>query len=150
MNSRLQHYFLNILSKRDYSEKILRDKAAEKNYLNNDVDEVMSWLKELKYVDDNKYAEHVVQQYNGKKGYQWIAQKLRMKGVSDHIISEAFSQNPSIVDDRLKKQIELKYNIQSWQNVEPNTVQKIAAFLARRGFASVWETIQQWRNTEDN
>jgi regulatory protein len=147
MNANLQRYFLSILAKKDYSIGELLFKGLNKDYSNTEVQEVISWLLDRKFVSDLRLAENLIQSYKSKKGKIWIVQKLRARKIDNEIIQKALSENLS--DDiqpsnTVKEKLERKYKIVSWDQIDQNTKQKVVGFLNRQGFTNSWQIIQSW------
>ena len=150
MNATLQRYFLSILGKKDYSVGELVFKGISKDYPNQEVQEVVSWLIERKFVSDLRLAENLIQSYQSKKGKIWILQKLQARKVDKEIIQKAISENFSEniqPSDSIKEKLERKYKILNWNQIDPGTKQKIVGFLSRQGFTNCWQIIQTWSSS---
>ena len=147
MNSTLQRYFLSILGKKDYSVAELVFKGINKDYTTQEVQEVVSWLIERKFVSDLRLAENLIQSYQSKKGKIWILQKLQARKVDKEIIQKAISENLSDniqPSDSIKEKLERKYKILNWNQIDQATKQKVVGFLSRQGFTNCWQIIQSW------
>ena len=149
MTNKCLKYFLNLLKVRDYSEKILVEKALSKNYSPEEIQESINYLLEKNFLNDLRLAENLVQKYKNQKGLNWIKQKLVQKGISKENI-EFVLKNLKQADlkpsNDLKKKIENKYklNFSDWQNVDQNTRLKVNRFLQSRGYLNSFEIINNW------
>ena len=88
MNANLQKYFLSILGKKEYSVGELVFKGLTKTYSDQEIQEVISWLLERNFVNDQRLAENLVESYKLKKGRSWISQKLQARKVDKEIIQK--------------------------------------------------------------
>ncbi|MEI6728589.1 MAG: regulatory protein RecX [bacterium] len=150
MNATLQRYFLSILGKKDYSVGELVFKGVNKDYTTQEVQEVVNWLIERKFVSDLRLAENLIQSYQSKKGKIWILQKLQARKVDQEIIQKAISQNLSEniqPSDSVKEKLERKYKILDWNQIDQATKQKVVGFLSRQGFTNCWQIIQTWSSS---
>ena len=93
-----------------------------------DISEVLKRLDQYNYLDDRKFAEFFVENRNANKGVSMkvLKMQLRLKGVSDNIISEAFEKSERNDQDEIRKLIEKKRG--KYDN------KKLLAYLVRKGF----------------
>jgi len=152
MNTRIQSYFLFLLAKRDYSEEKLRQKALQKSYELEEINEVILWLKQNRYVDDERFAEQIIQTYQKNRGNIWLKQKLLLNGISAEIINKKLFEKTE--EDfnygEIKKLVEKKYKIENWNQVEAKELQKIMGYIGRRGFVNAWEIVKNWKNNYED
>jgi regulatory protein len=131
--------------------KQVEDKLVSKEMSTELIVRIVDFLKEVKYLDDVLYAQYFIRSRRSKYGDYRIKMALKQKGVSNHDIEEAYlnlqddeegePHDPEqairvILDkkiasttidwDRLKTDYKYKYS----------TYQKLASFLANRGFSS--------------
>lgn len=149
MNIALQKYYLQILGKRDYSEQILREKALQKGYPEEEIEESLIWLKQKNFVNEVRLAENLVNFYQLKKGKNWISLKLKTKKIQNQIIQEALQNFVSYPSKELKSKIAKKYKLENFENIEINLKYKILGFLQRQGYNNASEILAKWTN-QDN
>lgn len=129
------------LSFRPRSEKEVRDFLLKKLLRRNVVDEgvvdrVLSRLRELGYIDDEKFSSWWIEQRHSHKpkGARLIAQELKAKGIKSQY--SYGGRNVTDTDDEavLARRAVIK-KLPLWQKL-PKLAQKkkIYGFLARRGF----------------
>ena len=131
--------------------KQLEDKLASKEMSSELIGKIVDFLIEVKYLDDVNYAQYFIRSRRLKYGEYRIKMALKKKGVSNRDVEDAFLKlmdeeegephDPNeairvILDkkiattnidwDRLKTDYKYKYS----------TYQKLASFLANRGFSS--------------
>lgn len=142
-------YALYLLSLQMRTVKQLEDKLATKEMSLELIDQIVGFLKEVKYLDDVTYAQYFIRSRRSKYGDYRIKMELKRKGVSNADVEEAYQQleddddahhdpidaicivldkkiaSTNIDWDRLKTDYKYKYS----------TYQKLASFLANRGFS---------------
>lgn len=129
---------MNLLQKREYTEKQLRDKLSQGGYSEEIADEALDYVKRFHYVDDARYAESYIRCHLPDKSRQRIKMDLIRKGIAkelaDRLLEEAAEdeQNPGELS-LIQKLLEKKKYSQDMPVVEK---QKIYAYLMRKGFRS--------------
>ena len=128
---------MNLLQKKDYTTRQLRDKLEEGLYPKELVDEAIEYVKSYKYLDDERYARDYIAYHISTRSKNRIVQDLITKGISKDmlmpIIEELYDEESSDVEiDQVKALLVKKH-------YDPDTTdfkekQKIMAFLLRRGF----------------
>lgn len=137
-------YGLFLLKNRDYSVGQIERKMREKEYSPEDITDTVSRLKELKFLDDERFASHYVKNTLSiePSGRYMLEKKLRQKLVPDDIVEKVLGE-VSEGDEKegaassLKKWIKVRnldYN--SMESKEKYKLkQKMIAYLAGRGFS---------------
>ena len=89
-------YALFLLSRRDYSEHDMKAKLESRELTPEEVETVMTFLLEKKFLDDQRYATNLVRSEVNIKSYgQYrIKQKLMQKGVPEAIAAKALASIP--------------------------------------------------------
>lgn len=144
---------MNLLLKRDYTISAMREKLHDDGYNPEIIDNVMNFLVDKHFIDDERTAEHIVRQYKGYKSKRELAMILKRKDVpediayraledfyvtDDHEFSEdgEHSDTPQemlVIEKTLRK---LKITPESYKEMEFKEKQKILAKLYRKGFDS--------------
>lgn len=127
-------YGLFLLSKRDYSIHKIKTKTLEKGYSAEEVEDAINFFIDMKYLNDEKYAEIYIR--NKKEFNGWGANRIRMElsmkeGVSNSIIDSIMPEF-DFEEEKIKQYIK-KYGITKPK--DPKEYQKRMAFLARKGFS---------------
>ncbi len=119
------------LGYRSASKGELKKKLLQKGFTEEDSDEAVNWLEERGFVDDESYAEALVQYY-ASRGYgeRRINEELRRRGISKEICEEVSETLPDFTEE-IKALIEKKLRGEELTFEKKN---KIVAFLVRRGF----------------
>lgn len=132
MNSCMWH-----LGQGNKTRKELKDKLILKELPEDIIEETLDRLSELKYINDEHYAESYVysKQSFGKKGKGAIRQELRRKGVENEII-ETTLETISDEDER-ERAIELvTKKLHSTRNLDrQKRMNRLVGMLSRKGYA---------------
>lgn len=136
---RVKNYVLRLLAKRSYFEKELKKKLSLKNYPSEIIDCVIEDIKNLGYIDDEKYAEQFVEHHLKirKYGLNRISNDLQRKGVSRNIIDKLIKHKTD--DNLIKENIHIlaQKKYKSLINKETDMrkiLQKIYSHLASKGY----------------
>lgn len=128
---------MNLLQKKDYTTKQLRDKLDEGLYPKELVDEAIEYVRSYKYLDDERYARDYISYHMTTRSKNRIMQDLTGKGLSKElllpIIEELYAEESGDIEfDQIKVLLEKKHYDPG--NIDYKEKQKIMAFLMRRGF----------------
>lgn len=131
---------LRFLSYRPRSEKEITDFLKRKKVQALVVVKILNKLKELNLVNDKEFAKWWIEQRTGFKpcGWRLIKMELKQKGISDELITNY--QLPIANEKELAKKAIEKIIVKYRQLPREKAYQKLAQFLARRGFD--WEVIK--------
>ena len=128
---------MNLLQKRDYTEKQLRDKLSEGLYPEESIDAAIEYVRSYHYIDDERYIRDYISYHMTDKSRNRIIQDLMGKGISKDVLLpvmdelyEESSENPE--DSQVQKLLEKKHFS---PDMDYNDKQKVIAFLLRRGFS---------------
>ena len=130
---------MNLLQKKDYTEKQLRDKLQEGLYSQELIDEAIDYVKSYRYLDDERFARDYITYHMEMRSRNRILQDLTGKGIrKDVIISimdELYSESEEISGDIETEQInKLLIKKHFDKDMDYKDKQKIMAFLLRRGY----------------
>ncbi|WP_051904521.1 regulatory protein RecX [Hippea jasoniae] len=130
MNKEALNYALRLLDRRDYTKKQLEDKLNSRGVSKRDIIEVVNYLKEKGYVDDERYARNYVY-FRLKRGYgkKRIRFELLNKGIDEAIIDKALGLQDEKADEVFLKKYELLRG-------KKNLKKKLFDYMQRRGFDS--------------
>ena len=128
---------MNLLQKRSYTEKQLRDKLKEGFYPEKIMDAAIEYVKSFRYIDDYQYAVDYITCYESRKSRKKLETELIMKGVSKTVIADAFREWENLGGSQdeiamIKELLEKKHYSPECDMKEKN---RIYAFLLRRGFS---------------
>ena len=131
-------YALYLLGRRGRTERELRDKLAEKKYLDDDIDRTIERLKEMKLIDDAvfaaNYARDKVTIY--RRGRFRIGLDLLRKGVGRDQIDQALGEVEE-ADELSAAQSLAESRLKNWQALDPlKRRARLTSLLQRRGFSA--------------
>lgn len=130
---RLRAKALDLLSRRDHSEKELEDKLRSRGGQEDDVAQVLTNLRDIGLLDDRRYARSFLLSRSGKAwGRQRFRQELLARGLSPEIVDEAMAEAQT--DDDFNPSQKLSGLIER-ELARGRDQQKIIASFLRRGFA---------------
>ncbi len=134
---------MNLLQKRTYTEKQLRDKLQEGFYSQEILDHAISYVKSFHYLNDEQYALDYITYHEEHKPLRKIEQDLYLKGIDRDTFRKAHMQweelNGSQNEEQMISQLLEKKKYQKDCDVKEK--QKIYAFLLRKGYSA--ETIRR-------
>ncbi len=139
LNKRCRSYAMNLLIKKDRSERELRTRLFEAEYPEKVVEDAIEYLKGFSYIDDERYSENYIRANCSRAGLKEIKNKLRMKGIKDEDINSAIEKS---YEDGILSQDEnhelilrlLKKKLAGRNTVDIKERQKIVASVYRKGF----------------
>ncbi|MGI6678890.1 MAG: regulatory protein RecX [Dehalobacterium sp.] len=139
-SSRLMARALKLLNIRPRSIEELRKMLLEREFPLEEVNQVISQLIQLKYLDDVNYIESwcYYRQHISPKGRWLVRKELVMKGVSAFDLDEHFDAFYSEEDEKKCLQIliekkSIKRRLEQSKNYEKE-YQKVVAQMVRKGF----------------
>lgn len=123
---------LSLLSFRSHSEKELREKLKRAGGSDSDIDEVVDFLFEYKFLDDEKFAvAKALDMQNLKKfGKMRIEAELKNLGISGEYIKNALSELRDDEEEILLLILEKKLA----GNFEKKNIDKAIRYFAMRGY----------------
>ncbi len=147
---------IRFLSYRPRSEKEVRDNLLKKKASSEIIEQVIRWLKEQRFLNDEEFARWWVEQRTSfkPKGARIIKLELKQKGIAQDIIEAAFSHaeteeqvhlgmaKDAIVRNELDVAKEIvKKKLHKYKHLPKFEIyQKLGSHLARRGFD--WDSIK--------
>ncbi|OQB15779.1 MAG: Regulatory protein RecX [Firmicutes bacterium ADurb.Bin193] len=146
--SRAKFAALYYLGRRALTERELRDKLAKKEYPPEVCEKTVAYLKELGYIDDEKYSQRFIETALTvkKHGIARIRRELYGKGVKPEIIDSAVREADCNGFDALSELVaekRTKYDLS-----DPKQKNRFIGFLLRRGYRYD-EIYSALRETED-
>ncbi|MBQ3794702.1 MAG: regulatory protein RecX [Butyrivibrio sp.] len=132
---------MNLLQKRDYTEKQLSDKLSEGLYPKELVDEAIEYVKSYKYLDDERFASDYITYHMSMRSRNRIVQDLVQKGISkdilmplmDEIYEESGLESGEDVELEQIQKLLIKKHYD--KDMDYKDKQKIMAFLMRKGYS---------------
>lgn len=134
---------MNLLQKRTYTEKQLRDKLQEGFYPQEILDNAIAYVKSFHYLNDEQYALDYITYNEERKTLRQMEQDLYLKGIDRDTFQKAYTQWEDIggKQDEAKMIRQLLEKKKYHKDCELKEKQKIYAFLLRKGYSA--ETIRR-------
>ena len=128
---------MHLLETRDYTEAKLREKLRREEYPPEVEDLALAYVKEYRYLDDERYARHYVEQNILRKGKSRIRLELIQRGADPSVIEEALEEYAETEGDRTGEAISywLEKKHFTIQDADPKEKERMIRFLAGKGFA---------------
>lgn len=118
------------------TEKEIRDKLTQKEFQDSSIEKTIDFLKEYKFIDDDKFALMFSKDKSYNQGRNKIKYALKRKGIDDTIIEKSLSTIDE--EDEHSKALELgkkKYSIlEKRENDKRKLYQKMCNYLIGRGY----------------
>lgn len=133
-----KEYLLRLLSRRIYSRYEILKKLNNKGYPENIIANLILWLENKNYINDELFAEMWSQfrLQNKPIGRYKLNQELRLKGIKQDIIKKIIDKTYNEIDELTFARNLVKDKIMSAEiksiRIDPK---KIYNFLLRRGFS---------------
>ena len=130
-----KNYAANLVSRRSYTEKAMREKLTAHIGDEEITEKTISFLKEYKLIDDYDYAIRFAHDlvHLKKYGLSQVKWKLKEKGISNTLVEKVlkeFDFSAEIMDN-LKALAEKKLN----GNYDIKNILKVKRYLASRGYS---------------
>ncbi len=127
------------LTIRNRSEKEIRDYLTKKRAAEEIIDNIVTFLKEKKFLNDETFARAwILNRARVKpKGKMLLQIELKQKGINDELIKKVLSEVREEIPDELEQAKSLiARRIEKVRDLPRQEIyQKVGGFLARRGFS---------------
>lgn len=146
---KVQAYFLQLLSRKDYSVAQLVEKGQQKGFEAEEILSAIAQLQDLGYQSDRRLTEQVITTGQGKYGKTVLKRKCFSKGIDSALFEELWDQLVPESDnqelDALKAKVQRKYHIEDFEQLDASTYRKVCQYLQYRGFHPR-TVLESWRN----
>ena len=124
---------LYLLQSQGRTQAEMIKKFKDDGYSQSVTERVLSFLQEYHFIDDNAYTENYIHVNKGRKSKRQITYELQQKGVDRDQIRQMLEENP--VDEEETVRALLKKKTGGRIPEDKKEIQKLAAFLGRKGFS---------------
>lgn len=130
---------MNLLQKREYTEKQLRDKLREGGYPGAVIEMALQYVANYHYTDDLRYAVTYITDHESSRSRKRIEQDLFGKGIPKEILQKAWlewEEQGGMQDEEemIRRLLEKRHYVPG--QAEPREEQKTFMFLMRKGFST--------------
>lgn len=140
---------MELLTKKDYTEKKLRDKLADGLYSDDIIDAAIDYVKSYNYLDDERYARDYVSYNIEYRSKNRIKQDLMTRGIPKDIIDSVLAEftDEQCRDAEMEQIGRLLVKKHYDTSMDYKDKQKIIAFLLRKGYSM--DAIRSAMNNDD-
>lgn len=134
--SKLLQRAMRALMRRSHSESELHEKLRKYSDHANHIEAVIARLKELNYIDDERYVKRYLEAAMQEKGksLKWVVSKLKMKGIEPSFVKTIMQESHFSDEDSLILFVEkYKRKYPMWDNIRR---EKLFRALVGAGFSS--------------
>ena len=124
---------LYLLQSQGRTQAEMIKKLKDDGYSQSVTERVLSFLQEYHFIDDNALTENYIHVNKGRKSKRQITYELQQKGVDRDQIRQMLEENP--VDEEETVRALLKKKTGGRIPEDKKEIQKLAAFLGRKGFS---------------
>lgn len=128
---------MNLLKSRDYTVAQLKTKLRQGGYPEASIESAIAYVASYGYVDDLRYAEEFIRCSQETKSRRRIDCDLQRKGINPDTVKQAWENwqkqgNAQDEEEQIRRLLAKKHY--DGAHADRKEMQKIYAFLARRGF----------------
>lgn len=130
---------MNLLKSKDYTEEELRRKLKGAEYPDSIAENAIQYVTSYGYIDDLRYAEGYISDYENRKTRKRIEMDLLRKGVSRTVMECAWREweaKGGAADEKAMMEALLKKRNYDPLNASLKEKQRTYAFLMRKGFSA--------------
>lgn len=138
---------LYLLTDMDRTESQLYEKLKKTGYSEDVISKAIAYVKGYGYIDDERYAEHYLDIMKESRSRMRIRMDLEKKGISKELIDQTFEKYGDYDERPLIRCLAVK-KMKTLPLDNRKNVQKMAAFLGRRGFSShdIFEVLDELKS----
>lgn len=125
---------LSLLEYGDRTEKEMRQKLKEREYLARDIEETLEFLKEYHYIDDAEYTERYIRACSSRKSIRQIRCDLERKGVDREVVDGRLAEAPVDEEAQICRFL-AKKGCRPGEKMDPAEYRRITGALCRKGFS---------------
>ena len=137
LRKRIKERALYLLKAADKTEYEIRTKLRQAFYPEELIDYAVDFLKQYRYIDDQRYAQNYINLYAERRSRRNISQKLMQKGISRELVNEILDERENELGESCEKELiyvllrKRKYNFRETDKKAEN---RMIGYLLRRGF----------------
>ncbi len=127
---------MDLLVKRDYAKEELRSRLVRKGFNSELAARGLAYVEKYHYVDDERYARHLVDVGSESMSRQKMIMKLKQRGLKEDLIDLVVSEADFDEKSKIRKEILKKYKDEAaLKSLDDKAKQKLIASLLRKGFS---------------
>lgn len=130
---------LRLLGFKSRTEKEIFDKLLKEEYPKETIEEVIEFLKQYNYIDDESYAKAFAKEKFKLKGYgtKRLTYELGLKGIKAEVINKVISElmENEIIDENSMAVSLIRKKLKGENEIDDKLKQRVFGYLARRGYS---------------
>ena len=126
---------MHLLERQDRTEHALREKLTQNAYPSEAVEDAISYVKRLHYLDDERFARNFIQIRQEKQSRMQLWSGLMRRGVPKEVIERCLEEEFAS-DEREQIRAPLEKKGYSPETADQAETRRAYQFLMRRGFRS--------------
>jgi len=136
--SRAKGRALRLIGVRDRSEQEMRERLGQANFSGDIIEEVLSWLTSMGYLDDRRFAERWVDARvrHNPLGRRMLQYELQQKGVARSVVESVLERVDGELETRLAREAAVRRDRRLGELPLDVRRRRIYSHLVRRGFRS--------------
>ena len=134
LRKRATRYAMNLLAKRDYAARELRDKLCRAGYTEETAGHALAYVTSFGYINDADYARRYLETYSDRKSLRRMEADLRQKGISEEIMVSAMAEADCTDEKETLRRYAVKKAAALDLSLEKNR-QKFFRYLTGKGFS---------------
>ena len=123
----------HLLAKKDYTEYEIRSKLQKENYHETFIEEILTYFKDLAYIDDYNDVSKYYNWYKTNYSRRIIEQKLSMKGIDREVMKTVINE-AATEEDAYETARRLAWKKYGGKDIHREDYPKMTQFLMRKGF----------------
>lgn len=134
LQKRAAKYAMNLLIKRDYTAKELKDRLSRAGYTDNTAGYALEYVTSFGYINDAGYARRYLETYSDRKSLRRMQADLRQKGISEEILDMAMNE-ADCADEKTALRRYAEKKALSLDLAQDKDRQKFFRYLLGKGFS---------------
>lgn len=145
VHKRAKERALYLLERKPFSVHLMEEKLKENDYPIGTISQVVSFLKQYHYLDDEEYVRMYLQTYSDRKSKRQLICELYRKGISKDIIEEVFSTSAYSEEKGFSKQFQRYVRGKDLEDYA--TRNKVFRYFYGKGFST--SLIEAYMHSDD-
>ena len=137
LRKRIKERALYLLKAADKTEYEIRTKLRQAFYPEELIDYAVDFLKQYRYIDDQRYAQNYINLYAERRSRRNISQKLMQKGISRELVNEILDERENELGESWEKELIYELilkRIYNFRETDKKAENRMIGYLLRRGF----------------
>ena len=130
---RCKNKLCSLLEYKDRTDQELKERLIREGYPKELVEEGISWAKEYRLIDNDRFAANYVKVNEGKKGNYLLRKELSRKGIEKTVVDELLADVEKQEKDNIEKLYQKRFSSIDLQDEKQRM--KVMRYFIRNGFS---------------